>query len=325
MNESPSKTTRGRTLFCRSVAASAIWRLKSASIRRVVSTPTIVANPSRITSVSRAEPPASRQRMGSRLYAEDVACAADRMKEPGLATGFQLPPQVGHEHLDRVRDRERVVAPDLVEQLLAGDHQPLVAHQVLEQLELALGQLDRALAAMHLVRVRVEGEVADAQRGHPARRPAPQQRAQPREQLLALERLDEVVVGADVEPLDARVERVAGGQHEDGRVVLVLAQASRDVDAVHPRQAQVEHEDVGQERVHLVERGDAVTGELDLVALEPQRPLQDLGDLLVVLDYEDAYGPVGCLHMREKVTAWALASYNRPCPNARARGGPDRK
>src|SRR3712207_8401348 len=44
-----------------------------------------------------AEPPARRQRIGRRLYAEDVARAADRMKEPGLATGFQLPAEVRHE------------------------------------------------------------------------------------------------------------------------------------------------------------------------------------------------------------------------------------
>src|SRR4051794_35399010 len=203
---SGSTTSRGLTLRRRSSAASATSRLKLARMLRVVSTPTIAAKPSRITSVRSAEPPASRQRIGSRLYAEDVARAADRMKEPRLATGFELPPQVGHEHLDRVRDRERVVAPDLVEQLLARDDEPLVAHEVLEQLELALGQLDLALAARDLVRVGVEREVADAQRRHPARRAATQQRAQASQQLLALERLDEVVVGADVEPLDAGVE-----------------------------------------------------------------------------------------------------------------------
>src|SRR3954447_8824367 len=133
-------------------------------MRPVVSTPTIAANPQRMTSVSSAEPPARRQRMGRRLYAEDVARAADRMEEPRLATGFQLPSQVGDEDLDRVGDRERVIAPDLVEQLLARDHQPLVAHEVLEQLELALRELDAALAAEHLVGVGVEQQVADAQR-----------------------------------------------------------------------------------------------------------------------------------------------------------------
>src|SRR5437763_4412095 len=160
----------------RSSAAERTWVLKSARIRRVVAMPTMVAKPQRITSVRAAEPPASRQRIGRRLYAEDVARAADRMEEPRLATGFELPSQVGDEDLDRVGDREGVVAPHLVEQLLPGDHQPLVAHQVLEQLELALGELDPALPAGDLVRVRVQQQVADPQRGHAARRAAAEQR-----------------------------------------------------------------------------------------------------------------------------------------------------
>src|SRR6185436_7595617 len=139
------ETTRRLVCFASWSAASATCWLKSAWIRRVVRTPTITANPSRITSVSAAEPPASRQRIGSRLYAEDVARAADCMKEPWFATGFELSAEVGDEHLDRVRDGEGVVAPHLVEQALTRDHEPLVAHQVLEQLELALGQVDRAL------------------------------------------------------------------------------------------------------------------------------------------------------------------------------------
>src|SRR5213595_1051995 len=158
----------------RSSAAERTWVLKSARIRRVVAMPTTAANPIRITSVSTAEPPARRQRIGRRLYAEDVACAADRMEEPRLATGFELPSQVGHEDLDRVRDREGVIAPNLVEQLLPRDHEPLVAHQVLEQLELALRQVDSALPARDLVRVGVEHEIAHAQRGHAARRPTAQ-------------------------------------------------------------------------------------------------------------------------------------------------------
>src|SRR3954466_13549143 len=110
-------------------------------MRRTVRTPTIVANPHRITSVRTAEPPARRQRIGRRLYAEDVACAADRVKEARLATRLQLSTEVGHEDLDGFRDGEGVVPPDLVQQPLARDHQALVAHQVLQQLELALGEL----------------------------------------------------------------------------------------------------------------------------------------------------------------------------------------
>src|SRR5436190_5116219 len=114
----------------RSSAAEGTWVLKSARIRRVVATPTIAAKPMRITSVRTAEPPASRQRIGRRLYAEDVARAADRMEESRLAIGFELPSQVRDEHLDRVGDRERVIAPHLVEQALARDDDALVAHEV---------------------------------------------------------------------------------------------------------------------------------------------------------------------------------------------------
>ena len=150
--------------------------------------------------------------------------------------------------------------------------------------------------ARDLVGVGVQREIADAQRGHAARRAAPQQRAHAGQQLLALERLDEIVVGADVQPLHARLQRVAGGEHQDRRVVAVVAQALGDVDAVQPRQTEVQDDDVRQEGVRLVEAAHAVAGELDLVALEAQRALQDLRDLLVVLDDEHAYGTAGGIH-----------------------------
>src|SRR5215207_6637785 len=124
------RTRSSRSCRARSSAASSTWRLKLLSIRRAVRTPTIAAKPQRMTSVSAAEPPAIRQRIGRRLYAQDVARAADRMEDARLATGLQLPTEIGHEHLDGVRDGEGVVAPDLVEELLPGDHQPLVAHEV---------------------------------------------------------------------------------------------------------------------------------------------------------------------------------------------------
>ena len=148
----------------------------------------------------------------------------------------------------------------------------------------------RSLAA-HLVRVGVELQVADDERRAAARRPAAQQRAQAGEQLLALERLDEVVVGAGVEALDARLDGVARGQHED-RHVAVVAQQARDVDAVELRQAEVEDDEVGRELARVAERRLAVVARARLVALHAQRAQQDLGDLVVVLDDEHAWWAV---------------------------------
>ena len=75
-------------------AAAAAWSLNWSRTWRVVRTPTSTANAARITNVSAADPPASRQRIGNDLYAENVARAADRMEEPRLATCFKLPSKV---------------------------------------------------------------------------------------------------------------------------------------------------------------------------------------------------------------------------------------
>src|SRR3954447_11277772 len=215
-------------------------------MRLEVSPPTAPAKPHRMTSVRSADPPARRQRMGICLGAEYVACAADRMEETRLIAGFQLPSKVRYEDLDGVRRCKRIVAPYLLEEPLSRHDDALVAHEVFEQLELALGEVDLATLAPDLVRVRVELQVADDERRAPARRPAAQQRAQAREQLLALERLDEVVVGARVETRHARLDGVAGREHED-RDVALLPQAAGHVNAVQPRKAEVEDDEVRAE------------------------------------------------------------------------------
>src|SRR6185312_9684889 len=97
------------------------------------------------------------------LSAENVSGSADRVQQAWLSLGLQLATQVGDEHLDGVGGGEGVIAPHLIEQTLAGDDDALVAHQVFEQLELALGQLDWALCTGDLVGVDVQREVAHTQ------------------------------------------------------------------------------------------------------------------------------------------------------------------
>src|SRR3954447_14268394 len=238
----PVRESYSTTKLCESrSAASAVCSLKSSRMRRWVSSPTATAKVHRIANVSPAEVMARRQRMGRRSSTQDVPRAADRVQQSRLAAGLQLAPQGGDEDLDGGRLRARVVTPHLVEQALARDDDALVAHQVLEQLELALGELDAPVGAVDLVRVGIELEVARGQRRGAARRAAAQQGAHAREELLALERLDQVVVGARVEPLDARLQRIPSGEHEN-RDVAVGAQPLGHLEAVEAGQAQVEQD-----------------------------------------------------------------------------------
>src|SRR5277367_6289647 len=107
-------------------AFSSTSRLKSWRMRWTVSEPIATAKPNRITNVSAAETPARRTLMGRRSKAadtraekrragpkrsgpEDVAGSPDRVQQARLTAGLELAPQVGDEHLDRVRGREGVI------------------------------------------------------------------------------------------------------------------------------------------------------------------------------------------------------------------------
>ena len=69
------------------------------------------------------------------------------------------------------------------------------------------------------------------------------QSAEAGEELLLHERLRNVVVGAKVETGDAIIDRVARGQHHDGRP-LGVAQAAEHLAAIHDRHEVVEHDGV---------------------------------------------------------------------------------
>jgi len=86
---------------------------------------------------------------------------------------------------------------------------PLVAHQILEQLELPDGQVDSLSSTRHLPAEEIHREIAHGELGSLAEPWTAEQRADARQHLLECERFDEIVVGATIEPEDAILERIA--------------------------------------------------------------------------------------------------------------------
>ena len=145
----------------------------------------------------------------------------------------------------------------------------------LEQRELGPRQVDDAVAALDLVRHRIELEVPEAQH-LPARaesRPA-QQRPQAREQLVEGEGLHDVVVRARVKAGHAVRHGVPGGQHQDRRAVAARAHRAAYLQPVHVRHHHVEDHGVGAVLLQRCQGLLAIGRDRGLVALEPQRPLQ---------------------------------------------------
>jgi len=104
-----------------------------------------------------------------------------------------------------------------------------------------------------------------------------------------VEGLDQVVVGAGVQAGDAIAGGVARGQHQHRHRVAGSAQALQYLQAVHARQAEVEHGEAEVLVGERVQRARAVLHPVHGVALGLERDADTLAERGVVLDKQDAH------------------------------------
>ena len=200
----------------------------------------------------------------------------------------QLAAQLAHVHVQRLGGAEPVGVPDVVEQVLARDHPAGVAHQPLEQVVLAPGQVELGAVQGDLAPVGHDLEAAEAHRLQPlgVALGAAQHGADAGDHLGRAERLDHVVVGAQLEAHDAVELAAAGGEHDHGHVVLAL-QLAAHVAAVAVGQVQVQQHQVGLDPVGQLQRLGGRGGGHRLEALARQRLGERLRDRQLVLHEQD--------------------------------------
>jgi hypothetical protein len=105
--------------------------------------------------------------------------------------------------------------------------------------------------------------------------------------LVELEGLGEIVVGADLHRFDGGVGRGVGGHHDDGRVGVQLDRAFE-----HDHAVGAGHSKVGDDEVVLffdepLHAGRAVGGGVDGVAFFEEEDLEQLSHAQFVVDHED--------------------------------------
>ena len=120
-----------------------------------------------------------------------------------------------------------------------------------------------------------------------------------RAELIEIEGLDEVVVGASIQPRNLVAGAVARGEHDHGHGILPRTQRAQHVEATAGQgfrvgrgrggQAEVEQQEVEAFAGQRALRGARIAHPIDRMALEPQRAAQALADHPVVFHQQQSH------------------------------------
>src|ERR1700730_11182966 len=198
----------------------------------------------------------------------------------------ELLPEVSDVDLDVFRIAEEVVAPDLVEDAIPGQHLVRMHHQQPQKIELARRQTDRTSGPPHLAGGLVHGDLQPLELRPGRRIPAAHDRPDPGQQFAEVERLDQVVVGAHLQPLDPVLDLILRRQDDDAGV-LVAADGFGDGAAVELRHHYVAGDPGGSEVGDQAEPRMAVRRGVPLRALVLQAEADEVDDAALVVNDED--------------------------------------
>ena len=144
----------------------------------------------------------------------------------------------------------------------------------------------------HVARMQVDRDVGRLESSWVALRGAAQLGSDPRQQLVEVERLGDVVVGAVVEALDHVLLLAQRGEHDHRDLGPVSSNRLEHLEAAATRQHHVEQHQIEVPGQRQCLAAVAVAGDLGRKALGAQRPFEKAGDAHLVLDDQDPHRPI---------------------------------
>src|SRR5688500_11675604 len=139
-----------------------------------------------------------------RPFAEEVSLAANGVDQPRAAARLELVPQARDVDVDDVARGVVAVVPDVTRDLRAIQRLAGAPHEQLEHRALACRERELPPRARTDPTRDVEPHIERIEHRRARARRTPEDRANPRRELIERERLDEIVIGARVESLDPR-------------------------------------------------------------------------------------------------------------------------
>src|SRR5512146_1016535 len=223
-------------------------------------------------------------------FLEYVADTAHGMDQLAVERIVYLGAQPAHVHLDHIGVAVEVDIPDFLRDQRPREDLARASQQQREKLEFLWREIEGFSGACHAVPDGVELEVGHLERGSRLRPAAAQDGAQPREELRERERLDEIVVGTELETLHAVANGIARCQEQDRRLDLMMPQLLDDAPAVASGQHHVQNDGVVGARPRKVRAILTVVRHVDHEAILLEAARQIGGGLVLVLDDEELHG-----------------------------------
>ena len=180
----------------------------------------------------------------------------------------------------------------MLDNLLARQHLPGMAHQEVEQRELLGAQGNGPPPAPHTVARHVEHEVGHVQLALPARfGRATRQRAHAGQQLGEREGLTQVIVGPGIEAADAILHLIAGREHEHGGAEAGRAQAPADLQPIQVGQTEVQKDQIVAPAQRRRQARLALRRDIHHMPVSLQGAPQQPTEPLLILHHQDVHGP----------------------------------
>ncbi len=230
-------------------------------------------------------------RLAARGVAKHITAAPDCL-DVVLAPGGlgELLAELADEDVDDLQLRLVHAAVEVVEEHLLGERRALPKREQFQHLVFLAGQVHRLAVDLDGLGVEVDRELAGGDHRLGVALGAAHDRVDARDQLLAVERLGHVVVGAEAEALQLVLGVVGAGENQDRRLDLGEPELAQHVVAVHVRKVEVE-----QDQVVVVELGeiDAFFAEIRRIHVQVrvlEHQLDALGCRRIVFDEKDAHG-----------------------------------
>lgn len=158
-----------------------------------------------------------------------------------MVVAVDFVPEPAHVDIDDIGLQVEVTIPDVLQHHRAGDHLPLVFHQVLQELEFSRLEVDGLTFARNPVRAQIQLQVGHAQDSpRPACDWTAQQSLDTGEKFRKGERLHKIIVATAAQPVDPILDISHRTQEQDRRLLTRASQCLDHGQAVKTRKHAVD-------------------------------------------------------------------------------------